>query len=150
MNYPDLVRKVLAEGRVKYYETLSSGISMFPTIWPNSTLRAQYVPLGEIKRGDIIIFQRRDRLVAHRVVETRQDYVRTQGDSCRIKDEVVNANNYLCKVVEFVLFKKITFSEKSIFWRIQKWYFLNVPWSHVLNNVVTMAAVKIVLLFRKK
>lgn len=143
MNYPELVRKVLGEGKVRYYETRSSGVSMFPTIWPNSTLRAEYAPIEDIKSGDIIIFQRKESLVAHRVVEVGEGYLRTQGDSCRIKDEVITANNYLCKVVRFVLFKKMVVTEKSLYWRYHKWLFINFSGIHMLNNVYVTLIVKI-------
>lgn len=142
---PELVRKMLAEGKVGVYETLSAGISMFPTIWPHSILRAVKFPLEEIGKGDIIIFQRDNKMVAHRVVEVGQGFVRTQGDSCRVKDEVVDSTNYLCKVVEYVLFKKFTINEKSLYWKVQRWLFANFFMMHVLNFHFTKVVVKVAL-----
>ncbi|MCQ2235507.1 MAG: S24/S26 family peptidase [Bacteroidales bacterium] len=146
MNYPELVRKILADGKVRYYETLSSGVSMFPTIWPNSELRAEYVPLDKIKRGDIIIFQRGERLVAHRVVVVGSDYVYTQGDSCLSKDEVVNAQNYMCRIAEYVMWKRYTITEKSLFWKLQCWGYLNIPGIHTANHYLVVFIVRILML----
>lgn len=146
ISVPDLVRKMLSEDKVSIYETLSSGVSMFPTIWPQSVLRAVKYPLERIDKGDIVIFQREQKMVAHRVVEVGDGYLRTQGDSCQVKDEVVDSSNYLCKVVEYVLFKKFTIKEKSLYWRVQKWLFLNFFGMHMLNFYFTKIVVKVALL----
>ncbi|MDO4462781.1 MAG: hypothetical protein Q4C30_09895 [Bacteroidia bacterium] len=146
MNYPDLVRKLFADGKVRYYETISSGFSMFPTIWPKSDLKAEYVPLRDIKEGDIVIFQRGDRLVAHRVVKVGEEYLRSRGDSCLYLDEVVDASNYLCKVVSYVLWKRVEVREDSLYWKVQRWIFLHLRGAHKINHYFVLLLVKIVVM----
>ncbi len=46
-----------------------TGTSMLPAIWPGDVLEVRRQGVGDAQRGDVVLFLRDGRLVAHRVVE---------------------------------------------------------------------------------
>lgn len=63
----------------------TKGTSMVPAIHPGDLLCVKRVDLGEVSRGDVIVYARQGRLIVHRVVVTRTDpscepFLITRGD----------------------------------------------------------------------
>jgi signal peptidase I len=57
------------------------GASMLPAVWPGDLLSVRSDDAAEVQPGDIVVFRREERLVAHRVVE-----IRIQDLGSRIQD----------------------------------------------------------------
>jgi signal peptidase I len=63
----------------------AQGISMFPAIPGGSVLRVESVKVEDLRRGDVIVYRVKDRMVAHRLI--RQELVQgrirliTRGDA---------------------------------------------------------------------
>ncbi|MFZ0737250.1 MAG: S24/S26 family peptidase [Candidatus Acidiferrales bacterium] len=79
-----------------------NGASMMPSVWPGDTLRIQREDFEAIATGDVVLFQREGRLVAHRVIATAGEFENcewtTQGDGMPTADAPVTASEMLGKV----------------------------------------------------
>src|SRR5271165_4333030 len=68
----------------------ATGRSMVPTIWPGDTLVIEPLRDGRVECGEIVLFSRNGRFVAHRVIaQSRSDgkqQIRTQGDAVASAD----------------------------------------------------------------
>jgi signal peptidase I len=71
-----------------------TGSSMFPCMQPGDLLEIRR-PTAPIQTGDVVVFQRHDRLVVHRVVGLSGDLVITKGDRLRHPDGPVPAAGIL-------------------------------------------------------
>jgi signal peptidase I len=88
----DLAAEVLASfGQARLPVT---GSSMFPCMQPGDLLEIRR-PAGPIRSGDVVIYQRHDRLVVHRVVGQTADLIVTRGDRLRHPDAPVPVNEVL-------------------------------------------------------
>jgi signal peptidase I len=76
-----------------------NGSSMLPALWPGDVLEVRRRPLTEIEPGQVVVFQRRGRLVVHRVIRhMRQDsdtLLITRGDRRWRCDAPVATNELL-------------------------------------------------------
>jgi signal peptidase I len=83
-----------------------SGSSMLPSIRPGDILLVQRTELHEAAPGDVVLFAREDRLIAHRVIS--QDcnngipYLLTCGDLLDSNDSPVFANELLGRVTSIL------------------------------------------------
>lgn len=81
-----------------------TGSSMLPTLWPGDLLTLQSTASDPICPGEIVLFQREDRLVIHRVVRLsshrQQDGVMTRGDSMAQDDAPIAVSDVLGRVTE--------------------------------------------------
>jgi signal peptidase I len=79
-----------------------TGLSMLPTVWPGDLLFIERRDMGEIAAGDIILFTRRDKLVAHRVLRKTvggdETYAITRGDGLLSADDPVSPAELLGSV----------------------------------------------------
>jgi hypothetical protein len=79
-----------------------TGLSMLPSVWPGDTLSLERREMGEIAAGDIVLFARRDKLVAHRVLRKTvvgdETYAITRGDGLLATDELVSPAELLGSV----------------------------------------------------
>jgi signal peptidase I len=74
------------------------GTSMIPTIWPGEILEIVHVDPQSLQSGDIILFERSNRLFCHRLQEVLADselHFRTRGDSLDVDDPLVPAGAVL-------------------------------------------------------
>jgi hypothetical protein len=75
---------------------------MLPTVWPGDVLSVRRHNVVEALPGDIVLFEREGRLVAHRVVERTicQDKMQwvTRGDSVGSNDAPVSCHELLGRV----------------------------------------------------
>jgi len=71
-----------------------TGLSMLPALWPGDTLFLERREMGEIAAGDIVLFARQDKLVAHRVLSKTvvgdETYAITRGDGLLSTDDPVS------------------------------------------------------------
>ncbi len=79
---------------------------MLPSVWPGDVLLAHRRDIGQISTGDVVLFIREGRLIAHRVVSRTGDPVNpcliTRGDAQLAQDSPVTAAELLGKVA-FIL-----------------------------------------------
>ena len=76
-----------------------TGTSMLPAIWPGDVLEVRRQGVDEVRRGDVVLFGRDGRLVAHRVVETFDkeggNLLVTRGDVLRTTDSPISKEELL-------------------------------------------------------
>ncbi len=122
-----LVLEVLKSyGRVRIR---AFGTSMLPAIWPGDVLGIERTGEGEIRDGDIALFQRRGHLFAHRVLVVRgsgeQLVLLAQGDSIPYADPPFLASELLGRVQVVVRAgNKIPLERRpGVFSHIASWLF---------------------------
>ncbi len=96
----ELAAEVLrSAGRLRLRAT---GASMLPAVWPGDVLSVCRRSATQALPGDIVLFGREGRLVAHRVVERSlcQDRIQwvTRGDSVEGNDAPVSSHELLGRV----------------------------------------------------
>jgi signal peptidase I len=95
-----------------------SGWSMLPTIWPGDTLIIEPIKSGDVSEGDIVLFSRGHRFVAHRVVATPNQRgnanLQTQGDAVPCPDSPVSGSELMGKVSSIVRNGKCIEPDKSL------------------------------------
>ena len=78
------------------------GYSMLPTLWPGEILTVETRSLGEIQRGDVVLFAREGRFFIHRclgqVKTSSQAQLITRGDAMPDRDSPVSPDELLGKV----------------------------------------------------
>jgi len=83
-----------------------TGSSMLPSIRPGDILLVQRTEVNEVAPGDIAVFAREDRLIAHRVISQDHKYgipcLVTCGDSLDKNDLPVFANELLGRVTSIL------------------------------------------------
>jgi signal peptidase I len=79
-----------------------TGLSMLPSIWPGDVLFIERSEMREIASGEILLFARRGKLVAHRMLcktgAGDSAYVITRGDGLLSADEPVSSVELLGRV----------------------------------------------------
>lgn len=79
----ELAAEVLRSQQILHLH--ATGHSMLPTIWPGDTLVIERLTGDEIATGEIVLFTRNGRFVAHRVI-ANDGKVQTQGDAASRPD----------------------------------------------------------------
>ncbi|MFL6306394.1 MAG: S24/S26 family peptidase [Candidatus Sulfotelmatobacter sp.] len=83
-----------------------TGWSMLPTIWPGDTLLVSRTRPDELVKGEIALFRRGNRMVAHRIIGNNNGAhwreLLTQGDALADADAPISAGDLLGRV-EFIL-----------------------------------------------
>ena len=96
-----LGRALLAEG--KEIRMRMGGHSMFPFLLPGDVASIVSVPFSNLCVGDVVVFDRGDRWVAHRLIriEGTDKGVRyiTQGDSCLRADRSFGQEHLMGRVI---------------------------------------------------
>jgi signal peptidase len=84
----------------------ASGWSMLPAIWPGDLLIIRRRQNQEVATGDVVVFGRGTRLVAHRVVEKKENgfgtTILTRGDAVSLPDSPLSESELLGKLVFIV------------------------------------------------
>ena len=97
---PALLADVLQRyGRVRLRAT---GTSMLPAIAPGDILVVERCAFEAMEPGDVILFTARGRVFAHRLLETRDGYFVTRGDSNWRPDPPAHASQLLGRVTRVV------------------------------------------------
>ncbi|MCF8256631.1 MAG: hypothetical protein K9J06_03710 [Flavobacteriales bacterium] len=94
--------QMLAEGRT--VKLRLGGYSMWPFLLPGDVATIAPVKADEVLLGDVLVFDRGDRWIAHRLIskETKgkNHVLRTRGDSCINEDAPFKEEKLRGKVVE--------------------------------------------------
>ncbi len=81
-----------------------TGTSMLPAIWPGDVLEVRRQGVGDAQRGDVVLFLRDGRLVAHRVVERLDreggNLLVTRGDRQRATDPPISNEELMGRVTK--------------------------------------------------
>jgi hypothetical protein len=95
----------LAEQTLRLFGSLRlrvTGFSMIPSVWPGDLLLIRRQAMGQICPGDIVLFARHGRLIAHRVVFKTDDpeipSLITRGDALPSQDSAISPTELLGKV----------------------------------------------------
>ena len=74
--------------------------SMEPTLKVGGLLYYEEIDINDFKEKDILVYELKDHIISHRVVEHLDNGFITKGDANQTKDmNPVNYNNYMGKVV---------------------------------------------------
>lgn len=93
----ELVAEVASRfGEVRFKAT---GFSMLPAIRPGDLLTVRRCGLAELQEGQIALYQREGKLVAHRLIHLEEDRLITRGDSVRRKDTPIGESDLVGRVV---------------------------------------------------
>lgn len=71
---------------------------MAPAIRPGDLLSVESVAVDQVCPGEIVVFTREGRLVAHRLLAKTECYLITRGDRARQNDSPVSRNNFVGRV----------------------------------------------------
>src|SRR5271157_2813723 len=103
----------------------TSGASMLPAVWPGDVLYVRRHDMAEALVGDIVLFGREGRLVAHRVVERTlcQDRIHwvTRGDSVGGNDAPVSSHELLGRVTAIERGSRRLTPHQSVASRLISW-----------------------------
>ena len=95
----------LAEKTLRLFGSLRlrvTGFSMLPSVWPGDVLLIRGQQIDQVHPGDIVLFARHGRLIAHRVVLRTDDLeaprLITRGDSLPSQDSPIDPAQLLGKV----------------------------------------------------
>ncbi len=99
-----------------------TGWSMLPAVWPGDTLVLDRKTASEVSEGDIVLYRRNRRLVAHRVIQRlRDDQVLTRGDAMVNADTPIDNDHLLGRVAYVVRNgqlieppKRLEFSQRAV------------------------------------
>lgn len=79
-----------------------SGTSMVPAIRPGDLISVERVSVGDVSPGEVVVFAREGRLIAHRVVARTgspdEGYLITRGDRTRRNDALVSSAELVGRV----------------------------------------------------
>jgi signal peptidase len=76
-----------------------TGASMIPTIWPGDVIAVRRRDMAELHPGQIVMYKREGKLVAHRLTSVRGDLLTTRGDSLQSYDPPIVKSNIVGEVV---------------------------------------------------
>lgn len=95
----------LAEKTLRLFGSLRlrvTGFSMLPSVWPGDVVLVRRQRMQQIHPGDIVLFARHGKLIAHRVVFKTNDpeipSIITRGDALRSQDSAIGPTQLLGKV----------------------------------------------------
>lgn len=82
------------------------GTSMLPALWPGDVLCVERTDAGEIGVGEIVLFERREHLFAHRVIAAwgtgERRVLVTRGDSLAHQDPPVDSSQLQGRVTRVI------------------------------------------------
>ena len=79
------------------------GTSMLGAIWPGEVVVFERCELRDVRLGEVVLYRRDERLVAHRVAEIfgKEEKLITRGDSLRENDAPVRKEDILGRATVF-------------------------------------------------
>jgi SOS-response transcriptional repressor LexA len=90
----DVIADLLSRGHAVQFQ--ARGDSMHPLIRDNDSLHVE--PVGQVRRGDVVLVLAHRGLTAHRVLEITEGTVITRGDNAPAADEPVAIEKILGRV----------------------------------------------------
>jgi signal peptidase I len=76
-----------------------TGASMMPAVWPGDVVKVCRCNRAELEPGQILLYRRSGRLVAHRIVRAEGDLLITRGDAVPNEDPPVREADVLGRLV---------------------------------------------------
>lgn len=81
------------------------GFSMFPFLRAGDVITIQKCSVEDVSRGDIIVFRKANKWVAHRLINAEssgsETILITRGDSCKKYDAPVTSESFVGKVISY-------------------------------------------------
>ncbi|HBG86036.1 MAG TPA: signal peptidase I [Marinilabiliaceae bacterium] len=101
---PDNYRLILEELLLKKNPVKVSvrGMSMFPMLMKDDLVIVSPTNYQELKKGDIVVFEKNDTLVAHRLLDKQDGFLLTRGDGNRCADQALAYEKVKGKVSQVV------------------------------------------------
>ena len=126
-------------------ELRAGGVSMLPLLWPRMRLHTE--PCDNFRRGDIAVYiSNNGKLIAHRIVQIKEENILLQGDSC-LKPDTIVAPKQIVGIVTKVHIGNKTLSVSG---RIGQLYshlvLLTSPVSHIGNHILAIIVSEILVL----
>lgn len=112
------------------------GVSMEPLLHQNTTLVLIVKEFQTPKKGDVVLFERKDgSLILHRVVKATDSFFYIRGDNCYFNEKVV-MSQIRGLVVQIYRNGKFFEVDNSFFYRLYTFYILtSYPFRFVLMKV---------------
>lgn len=76
-----------------------TGASMIPAVWPGDVIAVRRRAMAELHPGQIVLYRREGKLVAHRITCIRGDLLTTRGDSLQSDDPPIRESHLVGQVV---------------------------------------------------
>jgi signal peptidase I len=93
-----------------------TGASMMPVIWPGDVLTVRRCGEAELQPGQIVLYRREGKLVAHRITRIHDNLLTTRGDSVSHDDSPVRKSEIVGQVISLLRRGRCVALELS-FWR---------------------------------
>lgn len=84
----------------RFFPLKSQGQSMFPILQEGDILYFKKIPFSKIKVNDLIVFQKKNQIICHRVIYKTQKYIITKGDNSLKSDGKIYPKQILGKVYQ--------------------------------------------------
>lgn len=120
-----VIRDLLDEGQE--VELPVFGLSMFPFLLPGTAIRLKKAAFSQLRRGDIVFFERQEQMVLHRVIIKKEDYLQCKGDSLMKRDPKLTADSFFAKMTAFS-YRNKWLDCTCLRFRLFKQIMLMVPW----------------------
>ena len=101
MNQQELTHSLRKEAILNGHsvKTIASGTSMFPFLRKGDLLTIEPLSMDKIKHGDVVVFERDEKWIAHRVIKIHSNdgltEFTTRGDARVSNDPPVRKENYI-------------------------------------------------------
>lgn len=79
-----------------------TGASMIPALWPGDMITVRHDATAGLLPGQIVLYRREDKLVAHRIVHIHNDSFIIRGDALPQDDPPISESDIVGKVVAIV------------------------------------------------
>lgn len=112
------------------------GTSMLPFIKQGDIALVSKTDIGNVRKGDIIVFKIKNDYIAHRLIKKNMTdlTVITKGDSCKQYDTPVAFQSVTGKISRIQSGKK-TMDMDSVFWRVINTFMATFPFcTHYMAN----------------
>lgn len=101
--------------------------SMEPTIKEHSVIIVKQTSYNDVNVGDIIMFEKDDKMITHRIIEKTDEGIRTKGDNNNIEDAfILNEKNIKAKVISIWNWTATFVNEIKTPFGIFKWFIMPI------------------------
>jgi signal peptidase I len=84
----------------RFFPLKSQGQSMWPILQEGDIVYFKKIPFSKIKVNDLIVFQKKNQIICHRVIYKTQKYIITKGDNSSKSDGKIYPKQILGKVYQ--------------------------------------------------
>src|SRR5271169_960249 len=76
-----------------------TGASMMPAIWPGDVITVRRREITGLQPGQVVLYRRNEKLMAHRIVSIQGNILTTRGDSLLRDDPAITGSDIIGEVV---------------------------------------------------